>query len=84
MTTEQIIILLLYVASLLHVYTAERKVSDTRRGGRPRSMTLLVGIALWPLSYLVWLFFGNISSSEKRKKRAEEWAKKRRAKKSTS
>jgi len=50
----QILILVLYVASLVHVALESTR---NKRVGRPVLHTLMVAIVLWPMSYLCWILW---------------------------
>jgi hypothetical protein len=47
-------IILVFLASLIHVFSESRK---DLKVGNPIRHTLMVAIVLWPLGYLLWLFY---------------------------
>jgi len=48
-----ILALVLYVASLVHVWTETKQ----KNLGHPFATTLMVALCFWPASYLSWVFY---------------------------
>jgi hypothetical protein len=58
-----ILIFVLYVVSLIHVWTETKE----KKLGNPITTTLMVAICFWPLPYLSWVFYwpGSFRSRKK-------------------
>lgn len=65
------ILTLLWIATLIHVGIES---CTKKRVGRPFWHIVLVGLAAWPLGYLLWIFYwpGNLIKS-KATKASEAW-----------
>ena len=66
-----LILFVLWFASLVHVGMQSQK---HKRIGRPIWHILIVGFFLWPISYLVWLFYWpGLLGKSKEELKSEEW-----------
>ena len=65
------IVLILWIASLVHVGIQSVKY---KRVGRPFWHIAMVGLVIWPISYLIWLFYWpGILRKRKAELNSEKW-----------
>ena len=52
MKERSALLVIIYIATLIHVYRYSLKMND-----HPVRHTLLTALAVWPISYILWLWF---------------------------